>query len=255
MAIYPKYSGEHKTMETENKKQLRNKRIIGIASFLAVLTVFCVLSYFAVYRFLADGNSAKSFEAFIEGYGWAGRFVALGIQILQVFVAIIPGEFVEVGMGLAFGAVEGSILCLTGVGIASALVFALVKKWGVKLVELFVDRKKIDNLKIINSEKKLNTLVFILFLVPGTPKDILTYIIPLTRMNLSQFLFISLIARIPSVVSSTIGGDFFGVGNYTAGIIVLIITGIISLIGIFIYRKILEKYQSRKLKKAQKKEV
>lgn len=239
-------------MQTQDKKLLRKKRIIGIASLITVAGIFCLLSYFVVYKFLAFGTSAESFEAFIESYGWYGRFVALGIQFLQVFVAIIPGEFVEVGLGLAFGAVEGTVICLVGVGLASALVFTLAKIWGVKLVELFVDREKIDNLRIINSEKKLNTLVFVLFLVPGTPKDLLTYVVPLTRMKLSEFLIITMIARIPSVISSTIGGDFFGSGKYLAGIILFIVTGAISLLGLWAYKVILNKYQKRKERKAKK---
>lgn len=233
----------------ERFKTLKAKRILGLFSLAAVVLVFGLVSYFVVYKFLAFGGSAESFEAFIEGYGWWGRFVALGIQILQVFVALIPGEFVEVGLGLAFGVVEGTLICLVGVGAASALVFLLVKKWGVKLVELFVSREKINSLRFINSEKKLNTLVFILFLIPGTPKDLLTYFVPLTKMKMSEFLCISMLARIPSVVSSTIGGDFFGSGRYLEGIILFVVTGAVSLGGMLIYRLILSKYQKRKAKK------
>lgn len=233
----------------EKFKTLKAKRILGLFSLAAVILVFGLISYFVVYKSLAFGGSAESFEAFIEGYGWSGRFVALGIQILQVFVALIPGEFVEVGLGLAFGSVEGTLICLVGVGAASALVFLLVKKWGVKLVELFVSREKINSLRFINSEKKLNTLVFVLFLIPGTPKDLLTYFVPLTKMKMSEFLCISMLARIPSVVSSTIGGDFFGSGRYLEGIILFVVTGAVSLGGMLIYRLILSKYQKRKAKK------
>ena len=233
----------------ERFKTLKAKRIIGLLSLAAVIAVFGVISYFMVYKFFSSGATAQGFEAFIEGYGWWGRFVALGIQILQVFVAIIPGEFVEVGLGLSFGFIEGTIICLAGVGLASALVFTLVKIWGVKLVELFVEKEKIESLRFINSEKKLNTLVFVLFLIPGTPKDLLTYFVPLTKMKLSEFLFISMFARIPSVVSSTIGGDFFGNGKYLEGALLFVTTGAISLLGILIYKKILSKYHERKEKK------
>ena len=233
----------------ERFKTLKAKRIIGLLSLAAVIAVFGVISYFMVYKFFSSGATAQGFEAFIEGYGWWGRFVALGIQILQVFVAIIPGEFVEMGLGLSFGFIEGTIICLAGVGLASALVFTLVKIWGVKLVELFVEKEKIESLRFINSEKKLNTLVFVLFLIPGTPKDLLTYFVPLTKMKLSEFLFISMFARIPSVVSSTIGGDFFGNGKYLEGALLFVATGAISLLGILIYRKILAKYHQRKERK------
>lgn len=233
----------------DEKTLLKRKRIIGICSVVIVAAVMSLVAYFTVYKFFSFSDGGVSFEAFIEGYGWAGRFVALGIQILQVFVAIIPGEFVEVGMGLCFGAVEGTLICLVGVGLGSALIFLLIKKWGVKLVELFVDRNKIDSLKFINSEKKLGALVFILFLIPGTPKDLLTYIVPLTRMKLSEFLFISLIARIPSVVSSTIGGNFFGDGKYLEGILLFLVTGAVSVAGVVLYNIILKKYHARKEKK------
>lgn len=236
-------------MPSSDRKVLKRKRILGIASLVAVLGIFCLLSYFVVYKFFSGGRSADGFTEFVESYGWAGRFVALGIQFLQVFVAIIPGEFVEVGLGLAFGAIEGSIICFIGVGLASALVFTLAKIWGVKLVELFVERKRIDELRIINSEKKLNTLVFILFLVPGTPKDLLTYVVPLTRMKLSEFMFVSMIARIPSVLSSTIGGDFFSKGKYIEGIILFAVTGAVSFIGLMAYKKLLAKYHKHKEKK------
>ncbi len=224
----------------DDKKKLFLKRILGIASLVIAFGLACLLAYYVLFRFF-DLKSSESFQTFIEGYGWKGWIVALGIQFLQVFVAIIPGEFVEVGMGLAFGPVEGAILCLAGVALASALLFVLIKKWGTKLVELFIDPKKINEFRFINSEKKLNTLVFILFLIPGTPKDLLTYVVPLTRMKLSEFLCITLIARIPSVVSSTAGGALFGNGNYISGIILLLITGAVSVGGICLYNFIMKK--------------
>lgn len=205
-----------------------------------------IIAYFAVYRFFSGNATAEDFEAFIEGYGWWGRFVALGIQFLQVFIALIPGEFVEVGLGLAFGAVEGTIICMVGVALGSLSVFLLVKKWGIRVVELFVDTEKINSLKFINSEKKLNYTVFILFLIPGTPKDLLCYIVPLTRMKTAEFMIISMIARIPSIISSTIGGNLFGEGKYSEGLILLLITGLISLAGLKIYDIIIRKYTVKK---------
>lgn len=233
-------------MSKEEVLTLKRKRIIAIVSLAVVLGIMGLITYIVIDRFTTMGATAESFEAFIEGYGWWGRFVAIGIQFLQVFIALIPGEFVEVGLGLAFGAVEGTVICLAGVALGSAAVFAIVKKWGVKVAELFVDINKINSLRFINSEKKLNYFVFILFLIPGTPKDLLTYVIPLTRMKMSEFMIISMIARIPSVISSTIGGNLFGDGKYLEGILLLVITGIISLAGLKIYGIIIKKYQARK---------
>lgn len=233
-------------MKGNEEKRIFRKRIIGILSIAVLIAVIGVITYFAIYKFMQIGKTPQEFVTFIEGYGIWGYLVALGIQFLQVFVALIPGEFVEVGMGLAFGFIEGTLLCLLGVAVASSLVFLLVKRFGVKLVELFVDPAKINDLRFINSEKKLNTLVFLLFLIPGTPKDLLTYVVPLTRMKLGEFLCITMIARIPSVVSSTIGGDFFGNGKYLEGVILFAVTGAVSLAGIWLYNVILKKRQAKK---------
>ncbi len=233
------------------KLTLTRKRIIAIASLVITVGVMLVIAYFAVYRFFADRQTSEGFRNFIEGYGWWGRFVAFGIQFLQVFIAFIPGEFVEVGLGLAFGAVEGTVICFLGLAFASAAVFGLVKRWGIKIAELFVDVEKINSLKFINSEKKLKRFVFLIFLIPGTPKDILTYVVPLTRMKLSEFMIITMIARIPSVVSSTIGGNLFSDGKLFEGVALLLITGAISLAGLKIYGIITEKYRSKKDKKGE----
>ena len=95
---------------------------------------------------------------------------------------------------------------MIGVAAASSLVFLLTRFLGVRLVEIFISREKIDELRFINSEEKLKRMIFLLFFIPGTPKDLLTYFAGLTRIKLHEFLIISMIARIPSLVSSTIGG-------------------------------------------------
>ena len=233
-------------MKEKRHLTLLTKRILGIVSVIITIAVFYLIAHFAVFRFISTNTSASDFKTFIEGYGFLGGFVALGIQFLQVFIAFIPGEFVEVGLGYDFGAVGGTLICLLGVGLASSLIFLLVKKWGIRVVELFVSAEKINSLSFINNENKLKRLTFILFLIPGTPKDMLTYIVPLTRIKLSEFLFLSLIARIPSVVTSTVGGHLFEDGKYLEGIVLLAVTVAISILGLFIYNKITAKYKEKK---------
>ena len=238
-------------MKKYDSLSLKRKRIVAIISFCVILILMGFAAYILLSKFLLNDTSAQSFEAFIDRYGWWGRAVAVIIQFLQVFIAVIPGEFIEVGLGLSFGAVEGTLLCLLGLSLGSLTIFLLVKKWGVRFAELFVDIEKINSLRFINNEKKLKRLIFILFLIPGTPKDLLTYGVPFTRIKMSEFMIISMIARIPSIISSTIGGNLFGDGEYLSGIILLLITGAISLAGLKIYDIIYKKYTARKSKKGE----
>lgn len=223
----------------------KRRRIIAISSLIIAAVLFSWLTYFLTKHFFVFKQSPEEFKTFVESYGWTGRFVALGIQILQVVVSLIPGELVEVGIGYTFGAVEGTLICMVGVAIASSLVFFLVKRLGIRLVELFINHKKIDELWFINSEKKLKRLIFFLFFIPGTPKDLLTYFVGLTRIKLHEFLTISLIARIPSLVSSTIGGNLIQQKSYGGAVWIFAITGAISLAGMLLYNRILL-FRSRK---------
>ena len=141
----------------------------------------------------------------------------------------------ESAAGFVFGPVFGTLICYAGIAIASLLVFVLTRKFGVKLVQVFVSREKINQLRFLNTEKKRDVLIFIVFFIPGTPKDLLTYFAGLTEIKLSTFLVITLVARLPSVVTSTFGGHLLGEGEYVLAVIVYAATAVISLFGMSVY--------------------
>ncbi len=225
---------------------LKRRRIIGAVSILLFIAVIMLLTYLFINVFSPYLQSAEEFQSFLETYGWRGRLILFGLQCVQVIVALIPGEIVELGAGYAYGAFEDTVICLAGVAVSSSLIFLLVKKIGTPLVELFISREKISELRFINNEKKLKRLIFLLFFIPGTPKDVLTYFVGLTNIQLSSFLFISLIARIPSVISSTLCGRLLSNQDYLNAAIVYAITATISLMGYVLYTKILQHHQNRK---------
>ena len=219
----------------------RKRKIVSSVSLLLFLTVLILLTLLFTRIFAPYMRSSEQFRAFLETFGWKGRFILLGVQFLQVVIAFIPGEVVELGAGYAYGAIEGTLLCLIGVAASSAIVFLLTKKIGAPLAEAFISREKISELRFINSERKLKRLVFLLFFIPGTPKDVLTYFVGLTNLSLSQFLSLTLIARIPSVLSSTICGQMLGNKNYITALIVYAITGGISILGYLLYTRFLHR--------------
>lgn len=218
----------------------RRKWLSGIS--LAVVAVLAILATVLIGRWLGS-FSDDSFRDYIRSFGPAGWLVLLGLQFLQVFIALIPGELLETGAGYAFGPIWGTVLCYVGVALATVAVFLLTRRFGVKLVEVFISREKINRLSFLRTERKRNTLVFVLFLIPGTPKDLLTYFVGLTDMKLGSFLLISLIARLPSVLSSTAGGHLLGEGNLVGALWLYGITGLVSVAGLLIYNAILRRKQ------------
>ena len=210
----------------------KRKLLAGISA--AVVVILLLLVTLILWRWLAS-FSQEGLRDYIRSFGAAGWLVFLVLQILQVFIALIPGELLESAAGFVFGPIVGTLLCYAGIVIASSLVFALTRKFGIKLVEVFVSREKINQLRFLNTEKKRDLLIFLAFFIPGTPKDLLTYFVGLTEIKLRTFLAISLVARIPSVVTSTFGGHLLGVGDYISAIIVYAATAIVSILGMVGY--------------------
>lgn len=237
-------------MPQSDMRYQRRRQWFGALSLLLFAVVFILLTLFFTKILAPYLKSTEELRSFLDSYGWKGYLILLGLQCLQVFIALIPGEVVELGAGYAYGALEGTLICLVGVAISSALIFLLVKKVGVTLVETFVPREKIQQLRFINSERKLKRVVFLLFFIPGTPKDILTYFVSLTDMRLSEFLLITLTARIPSLVSSTISGQMLGDRQFFTAGIVYAVTCIISAIGYYCYKFILRHQQVKATQKS-----
>lgn len=219
----------------------RRRKILAGISLAVVLLLVVALTLFVSHWLRSF--SQDDFRDYIQSFGPLGWLVLLGLQFLQVFIALIPGELLETAAGYAFGPWLGTAICYVGVGLASSLIFALTRRYGVKLVEIFVARERINELRFLNTERKRNNLIFLLYFIPGTPKDLLTYFVGLTDIKLSTFLVLSMIARIPSVISSTFGGHLLGEERYTGAIILYGITGLVSALGLWGYNVYLKKKQ------------
>lgn len=210
----------------------RRKLLAGIS--VAIVAVLALLITWFLWRWLAS-FSQEGLRDYIQSFGAASWVVFLVLQILQVFIALIPGELLESAAGFIFGPVFGTVLCYVGIAIASSMVFLLTRKFGIKLVEVFVSREKINGLRFLKDEKKRNLLIFLIFFIPGTPKDLLTYSVGLTEIKLHAFLAISLGARIPSVVTSALGGHLIGEKNYSLAIVIYAVTAAVSILGMIFY--------------------
>jgi len=231
--------------DKNNTKTQKFKRIFAATSIAVFVVVFAFITYITALWLKDIASSGVTFDEFIKGYGAFGIFVALGLQVLQVFVALIPGEFLEIGLGFTYGWFGGTLLCLGGVALGSSMIFMFVKRFGMRALEIFLPVDKINEFGFISNEKRFKRLTFLIFFIPGTPKDLITYFLGLTRMTLGEFLAITLVARVPTVASSTIGGNLIGEGKYIEATILFAIIGIISLVGLKLYNMLMNNIRKR----------
>ena len=227
------------------ERQRRRKKQVALLCLGAALAVTGLIFWFVGRPMLQFVSQPELFRDWVDSHGVFGRLAFLGMMMFQVFVAIIPGEPLEIGAGYAFGVLEGTALCLLATTLASGVIFLIVKKYGMKFVTLFVAEEKIRSLKFLQNARRLEFIVFLLFFIPGTPKDVLTYMVGLTPMKLRVWLLITTVARIPSVVTSTIGGDALGTQEYLFAVIVFVATAAVSGLGVLLYRAIRSRHQRR----------
>lgn len=215
-------------------RRKRQRSLLFLGAFIALSVLLFATVGRQLVRFVTD---AQAFRAWVGARGFWGKCIYIGIVILQIVVAIIPGEPIEFVAGYAFGAWQGLLLVEIGIVLSSCIIFLFVKKYGTRAVEAFIPREKIESLRFLQDDQKRNLIVFLIFFIPGTPKDVLTYFVGLTPMTLGQWLLITGIARIPSVLSSTLAGAAVGDSNYLSAIIIYGVTAIVSAAGALLYRK------------------
>ena len=213
----------------------RGKKILGIVAIVIFVLFMAAMMIIVGKPLVKFASEPEKFREWIDSMGFVGKLAFIGMMALQVVVALIPGEPLEIGAGYAFGALEGTALCLIGSCLGSAVIFALVRSFGIKLVEIFFSRDKINSLSFLQNTKKLNALVFTVFAIPGSPKDLLSYCVGLTGMKFITWLGISTVARIPSIITSTLGGDALGAGRGSLAIWVFAITVVMSVSGLLLF--------------------
>lgn len=224
-----------------NRKRIFDilKKSLPVIVFVAVMGILTLILWPYVEE-LATPEGREAFKVWVDGLGFGGWLVTLGIQLLQIFVALIPGEPVELMLGYVWGPWLGTLTCLIGIFIGTATIFLLVRKFGMKFVSRFVDPEELKRYKFLRDKNKVDITVFILFFIPGTPKDALTYIAPIAPIGAVKYLLIATFARIPSIITSTILGDSIADGKWVLALVVFAITAVISVLGIILGNRYIE---------------
>lgn len=230
--------------------KLENKRNVKIVSFVifvlvvAFLTIICI----PLTKMLLTEEGRAQLETIISGDLVLGIAIFLVLQVLQVVVAIIPGGVIQILGGVLFGGFWGTVLCVCGVLLGTLIIYLMVKYFGKPIVEAFFDDKVVGRFVFLQDSKKLELTVFILFLIPGIPKDMLTYIAPLTKIKMSSFLVLSTLARLPAIIMSTVFGSSLSDGNIVTAVIIFAIVAIAGIIGILYKDKCIDMLRNLKRK-------
>lgn len=217
----------------------------GLIAFFALMVIVVILIWPYIHEAFEPGGLSRVIDD-VRNAGPLGFLILLAMQFMQIVVAFIPGEVVQMAAGMMYGPWLGAAVVLLGCIISSAFVFAVVHRLGAPFVRDMVPTKYLDKFNAFEESGKLSIVVFILFLIPSMPKDAFTYLVPLTNMRMRDFLVLSNVGRIPGIVISTYAANGLVDGNITQSIIIFAVVAVIAIVAIVFRDKIMNLFHHDK---------
>ena len=216
-------------------------KLVLLAGIVIALPVYV---YFEYPEFFNQFRTMEGVNTFLDRYQIASFFAYLGLQILQIVISIIPGQFIQFAGGYAYGFWLGYLLAIVGVAIGTSIAFGLARVLGRDGVYLLFGQERIT--KFVNqlNSKKSFAIIFVIFVIPGLPKDLVTYAAGISRFGYKPFLLLSLIGRTPALMGTIMMGSMLNKESY-AGLIALAVIALILCVFLLIKRHDLTSYVDR----------
>lgn len=208
-----------------SRSQGRRGVVCVAAAFAAV---GCAALALEAWPLLSDPGRVR---AWVESCGAFAPVGMFALVFLQVAVAVLPGEPVELAAGWAFGLWEGTLICLAGSLAGTMAIVGCVRAFGTRAADALFGPRADGRSRRLCDSGRLQALALAVFLVPGTPKDALTYALALTDLVWWKVAAITTLGRIPSIVSSTAAAALAAEGNWAAVVGMLFVVALIAMAG------------------------
>lgn len=226
----------NKKNPTIHKKLFAFSAVVKLLILLGIivgLTVYMVVAHRDILQQMSSLEGVK--EVFAK-YQTEGILVYILAQVGQIVICIIPGQWLQIGAGIAWGFVGALFLSLVGAAIGTAIAYFLAGFLGRDAMHLFFGEERVNQYVTRFNSKRAMIIVFLVFLIPGLPKDLCGYIAGISQMKLQPFLVISLIGRCPGMIGSILIGTQAANHNWTAVVVISIVFAVLCGVGVA-YRK------------------
>lgn len=233
-------------MDPYKKEKLHKKiklfsTVLKFGLLLFILVGLPLYIYFYQPQVIDNMSSLENVNAFFSQYKTQSIFVYIGAQIAQIVICVIPGQWLQFAAGYMYGFWMGFLFSLIGAALGSVITYYLAKLLGRDAMHMIFGEAKINEFIHKLNSKKAIIVVFLIFLIPGVPKDLCNYAAGISEMKLKPFLIVSLVGRSPGMMGSLLIGRQIQAGDYTGAIIIAVIAVILCVLGV-IMRKRLTKW-------------
>lgn len=209
------------------KKILAVTKLILLVIIVAGIPAFLYLKYGSE---IFSKDAAERVVEYLRANNRTAAFLIVMLQVIQVVICFLPGQPIQFASSYMFGVAKAFALSLIGAVIGTVISFYLAKLLGKDAMHIFFGEEKVlDYKKKLDSGRGL-LLAFLIYLIPGIPKDLVSYIAGISDMRFRPFLLVATVGRIPGMLGSLLLGHFFGKQDYRAMTILAVIVALILLI-------------------------
>lgn len=226
------------------------KRIKLILSIVFIIIMFAVFTFLIIdmgdtFLKMTKTGDYTYLEEYFAKFGVFGPLFIVFAQSLQIVLAIIPSEPIQILAGLSYGPIVGFLASLLGLILGNFIIYVLVRKLGSNFLLLFKNkdikkaekvRQEVDKIQT----KKIGFLVFILYLLPGIPCGLIAFIATSTKMKFHKYMVVTTIGVIPSIVADIFLGEMIKLGNGLIITIIIIVLVILTILSVVFHNKLLK---------------
>lgn len=220
---------EKNTPKDAGRQRIGRVVVIAVIALVAASIAWWLLVYGRdVLALLTDGRRVQKQAARL---GPLAPVALAGLVAVQQLSAVLPAEPLELAAGYVFGFWKGALVCFAGSLVGAVAIIVLVRLVGDRALALFLSRRRLDDLERFAASPRFELILFVYFLVPGLPKDLMTYAAALARVRPLRILLITSVGRVPSIAASVLAsslaadGDWRAAGAVLAGIVALVLAG------------------------------
>lgn len=216
----------------------RRKKLQTIVSILKLLILFGIVIgipiyiYFTYPELIDRFKSLDEIKKLLNQYKTASVFAYIGLQILQIIISVLPGQALQFAAGYAYHFWLGFLYSIIGVALGTVITFYLARLLGKDALQVIFGEEKFSKFVHTLNSKRSFIVLFVIFLIPGIPKDLFTYAAGVSEIRIIPFLLLSLIGRAPAMIGSIMMGNMLYNGSYVGLIIVAAAAVILFLAGI-----------------------
>lgn len=216
---------EPSAREAHDRNRLRQKCKTAVSFLkLALFALICIGVPASIVLYhpevIEHFRSLESMNAFLERYHTAGIFVYLLMQVVQILIPVIPGQALQLAAGYIYHFLLGLILSLLGIAMGTGASFGLSRFLGHDAMILMFGEEKIHSYVNKLNSKRAYQIIFLLYLMPGFPKDFICFAAGISEIRFLPFLILSLVGRTPALMLSLIIGSMTRAGSYQGAVVV-----------------------------------